>query len=127
ASKEFSVVEHFDAITQLIISWRKLELTTWPKLFEREDEKARRAALGWWFFLYESIVANPLALLQDGQNLSDHARQLVDSLTSFMVTSSVGQFKYRLGLVKAFEQHVELLANNINPKMEIVLRAIKNF
>jgi midasin len=107
ASREYSAADHYDKLTQLIISWRRLELTTWPRLFDLEDEKQKELALSWWFFLYESVVANPLELL--AADLEKHVQQLVASLISFFTGSSLGQFPLRLQLVRVFALHVSRL------------------
>jgi midasin len=107
ASREFSAAEHYDKLTQLIISWRRLELTTWPRLFDLEDEKQKELALSWWFFLYESVIANPLELL--AADLEKHVQQLIASLISFFTGSSLGQFPHRLQLIRVFALHVSKL------------------
>jgi midasin len=121
ASSEFSAAEHFDAVTQLIISWRRIELSAWPRLFDIEDEKCRAEANSWWFYVYESAIANPLQLLSEGQNLKEHVEQLLTTLVAFIETSSIAQFPHRLQLLKAFEQHAlrlsdEFLAMNLVQK-----------
>jgi midasin len=124
ASSEFSVAEHINAVTQLIISWRRLELTTWPKLFDLEDEKARLNANSWWFFLYESIIANPLELLTE--DLKNHVRQLISNLMSFMTTSSLGEFSHRLRLVRVFAEHLKRILIDY-PDVDSLYGAVRNF
>lgn len=112
ASTEYSVAEHYDTVTKLIISWRRLELTTWPRLFDIEDEKCRTEADSWWFFVYESVIENPLQLLHEGQSLKEHVEQLLSALVSFIESSSVSQFLHRLQLLRAFEQHTLRLCDD---------------
>ncbi|KAL7273036.1 AAA ATPase midasin [Rhizina undulata] len=126
ASSEYSAAEHYDALTKLIISWRRLELTTWPRLFDIEDEKCRSVANSWWFYAYENIIANPLQLLQDGQKLEDHVEQLVGTLASFISSSSVGEFSYRLQVLRVFEQHALKLAVDVLG-MDLVRKSLHNF
>ncbi|KAI5781155.1 putative midasin [Geopyxis carbonaria] len=102
ASREFSTAEHFDALTQLTIAWRRLELTTWGALFDAEDAKVRVQARGWWFFVYESAVYSPDALAAEGLPVTDHTNLLLTSLVAFLATSSVGQFPHRLALLRSF-------------------------
>lgn len=125
ASTEYSVAEHYDAVTQLIIGWRRLELTTWPRLFDIEDEKCRTEADSWWFFVYESVIENPLQLLHEGQSLKEHVEQLLSILVSFMESSSVAQFSHRLQLLRAFEQHTLRLCDDY-PGMNLMRKGLYN-
>ncbi|KAI5852686.1 P-loop containing nucleoside triphosphate hydrolase protein, partial [Morchella snyderi] len=125
ASTEFSAAEHFDAVTQLIISWRRIELSAWPRLFNIEDEKCREEANSWWFYVYESAIANPLRLLTEGQNLKEHVEQLLTTLVAFIETSSIAQFPHRLQLLKAFEQHALRLSDEF-PAMNLVEKGLHN-
>jgi len=124
ASKEFTAAEQYNTLSQLIISWRRLELTTWPQLFDLEDEKVKQNALSWWFFLYESIVANPIELLTE--DLKNHIHQLIANLINWVSMSSIGQFSHRLQLLRVFEQHIARLIIDI-PDMELVRRALQSF
>lgn len=125
ASTEYSAAEHYDAVTQLIISWRRLELTTWPRLFDIEDEKCRTEADSWWFFVYESVIENPLQLLHEGQSLKEHVEQLLSTLVSFIESSSVAQFAHRLQVLRAFEQHTLRLCDDY-PGMSLMQKGLYN-
>lgn len=125
ASTEYSAAEHYDAVTQLIIGWRRLELSTWPRLFDIEDEKCRTEASSWWFYVYESVIANPLQLLREGQNLKEHVEQLLSTLVSFIDSSSVAQFPHRLQLLQVFEQHTLQLCDDYSG-MHLVQKGIYN-
>ena len=105
-SKQYSLVEHFDSLTQLTISWRRLELQAWPSLFDTEDERCQFEADSWWFFLYESIIANPLQLIDSGEPLDAHINDLMTILHTFVQNSTVGQFKGRLRLLRVFQKHI---------------------
>jgi len=106
ASKQYSLAEHFDALTQLTISWRRLELQAWPSLFDTEDERCQFEAGSWWFFLYESVIANPSQLVESGESLDAHIGDLTTILSTFVQNSTVGQFKARLRLLRVFQEHV---------------------
>lgn len=125
ASLQYSVGEHYDALTRLIISWRRLELATWPRLFDIEDEKCKLAADSWWFFLYESVVANPIQLSREGESLGNHTYQLLSTLISFITSSSVGQFLDRLHLLMTFERNVMVISDEF-PGMRLVQIGLHN-
>jgi len=124
ASREFTAQEQYDTLTQLIIAWRRLELSTWPRLFDLEDEKTKQNAYSWWFFLYESVVANPLRML--AADLKNHIHDLVANLVNFAGTSSVGQFSHRLQLLRVFEEHVGHMGRDFE-EMKTVHRALQSF
>ncbi|RPB22298.1 midasin [Terfezia boudieri ATCC MYA-4762] len=106
ASKQYTLAEHLDALTQLTISWRRLELQAWPSLFDAEDERCQFEAGSWWFFLYESVIANPSQLVESGESLDAHIGDLTTALSTFVQNSTVGQFKARLRLLRVFQEHV---------------------
>jgi len=125
ASSQYSAAEHYHTLTQLIISWRRLELTTWPRLFNIEDEKCGIDADSWWFYVFESAIANPARLFETGGDLNDHVFQLVSILAAFITSSSIGQFPNRLRLLQTFEQHVLNLSEE-NPEMLSIWKGLKN-
>jgi len=115
ANSQYSAAEHYHTLTQLIISWRRLELTTWPRLFNIEDEKCGIDADSWWFYVFESVIPNPARLFETGGDLNDHIFQLVSILAAFITSSSIGQFPNRLRLLQTFAQPVLNLSEE-NPR-----------
>jgi midasin len=57
ASREFSLRESLDAVTALIIRWRKLELECWSTLMDRQQRTAQEQIASFWFHLYGSLIA----------------------------------------------------------------------
>lgn len=112
ASSEVSVAVHIKAITELIISWRKLELLTWSSLFDYEEKSLRKGVGKWWFHLFESIIVSAT-----DQNGNENAHETdaqkitksVGSLNLFMSKCTYAEFSSRLELIKAFSKHVELI------------------
>ncbi|KAG0341494.1 AAA ATPase midasin [Podila horticola] len=85
ASREFSIKANQDELTTLIVSWRQLELTCWPKLLETQDKNQR-----------ESVDA--LA----------HVKGLLGVLDQFLQASTVGDFMPRMDLLKSFHSHLQI-------------------
>ena len=110
ASKEYSAVNLYDRLTDLLISWRRLELSTWAQLLDMEDKKCRDDAESWWFIAYENIIAVPLTLVRSGEDVRTHTQHLFTILGDFLATTSIGQFSRRLRLVECFKRHLELFA-----------------
>jgi midasin len=106
ASKEVSATGLYDQLTNLIVSWRRLELTTWTRLYDLEVSKCIEDAKSWWFVAYENIIAVPESLVLAGQPLQLHAQELVKTLEKFFIETTIGQYAERLKLVVQFQQHV---------------------
>lgn len=106
ASSKVTLKESYEELTKLIVSWRKLELHSWKKLFENEDSTHRMRVGKWWFYLFETIVV-PIMLdeeLKDTEKMS--TTQLLGALNIFMSETTYGEYVARLELVKAFMIHV---------------------
>ncbi|KAK3082381.1 hypothetical protein LTS18_004293 [Coniosporium uncinatum] len=126
ASKEFSAATLYDEVTNLLISWRQLELTTWARLLDIETDKCIEDAKSWWFIAYENIIAAPESLLSGGQDLNLHVRELLATLESFFASTTLGQYHQRLQLLIQFKQHIELRAID-EPKFTALGTALGNF
>lgn len=110
ASKEYSAVNLYDQITNLLISWRRLELSTWAQLLDMEDKKSDDDVESWWFVAYEVIIAVPLSMINSGENIQNYSQQLFAILGEFLATTSIGQYSRRLRLIERFKTHIELLS-----------------
>ncbi|OAX84398.1 hypothetical protein ACJ72_01230 [Emergomyces africanus] len=125
ASKEFSAVKCYDGVTALLISWRRIELSTWARLLDIEDEKCREDASAWWFVAYDVIIAAPLRLVQDGQPLTGHSVELIVTLERFICSTPMGQYKSRLQLLEKFKMLLDLYALDF-PPLDQLSAAIDN-
>ncbi|KAH3671433.1 hypothetical protein WICMUC_004613 [Wickerhamomyces mucosus] len=120
ASSKVSLKSSFDEFTTLIVSWRRLELSTWKSLFDREDA-ANEASIGeWWFNLFEVIVL-PVYTGEQDYDISS----IISSLNIFISKSTYGQFLSRLRLLKAFSEYIGLI--NFNGRINNTLRNIVTY
>lgn len=103
ASSQVSLKIHMKKITDLIISWRKLELETWAGLLNAEDSKLELNIGKWWFHLLELIIIPDESELDDSKLLS-----LATALNVYFSTSPIGEFSSRLKLLRAFSKHIDL-------------------
>lgn len=126
ASKQFSAQDLYAELTSLIISWRRLELSTWARLFQEEEEKCRSQTRTWWFMAYEIVVAVPMSIIESGGDLGKHAVDLLLALESFLSTAGLGQFSTRLQILAQLKDHVSLMAHDSQP-MGLISRALNNF
>ncbi|CAO2651483.1 Nn.00g040530.m01.CDS01 [Neocucurbitaria sp. VM-36] len=125
ASKEYSTNHLYDDLTQLLINWRQLELTTWARLFELETEKAHDDAKSWFFVAYETIIAASESI-DDEKSMKLHAKDLLKSLESFFETTTLGQFAQRIKLLQQLRQHSAMRMQDV-AVFEIIHASLDNF
>ncbi|KAI1986408.1 AAA ATPase midasin [Ophidiomyces ophidiicola] len=125
ASKEYSAVDCYNELTALLISWRRLELSTWARLLDIEYEKCENDAKSWWFVAYEVIIETPLQILRDGQNLASHTTELISTLENFISLTSIGQYRFRLELVEWFVSLCQLYLVDF-PSLSQLVSALSN-
>ena len=126
ASKQYTAATNYDQLTDLLVSWRRLELSTWARLLDIEDRKCNDDAESWWFIAYEVIIAVPISMVDTGEDLQVHTEQLFSTLAAFMESTSIGQYSHRLGMIECFKSHLEILAKDV-PSISLVRNAISNF
>ncbi|KAF9871646.1 denitrification regulatory protein nirq [Colletotrichum karsti] len=115
----------YTSLTDTIISWRRLELSTWAKLFDMEAQKCSQDADSWFFIAYQVLIAVPLSLV-DKPELKDHAINLFNELETYFSTAIIGQFSARLRLLRQLQKHLELLTIDY-PSLSIISDAAQNF
>ncbi|KAB8209997.1 hypothetical protein BDV34DRAFT_209809 [Aspergillus parasiticus] len=127
ASKEYSAAGVYDEITNLIISWRRLELSTWARLLDLEKEKCVQDVSQWWFVAYEAIIGAPVQLAESGQtDLSEHTQEVIATLENFFRSTTLGQYSERLQLVKNFRSLLSLYVQDF-PCLKQLVSALDNF
>jgi len=104
ASKETTLKKHQSAITELVISWRRLELSSWRGLLRTQAVTFEDSVSEWWFRLYNAIVRGLLDVVDrsPSDGLDDYLDQLVPLLDGFLKLSPLGQFSLRLDLLRSF-------------------------
>ncbi|KAI1413627.1 midasin [Hypoxylon sp. FL1857] len=90
----------YNRLTDLLVGWRRLELSTWGKLFDMEVKKCNEDANSWWFIAYQVIIA--------------HATSLLKELES------------RLSLLKQIHRQLQFLTTDY-PSMSIIQDSLQNF
>lgn len=126
ASREYSAAAQYDELTALIISWRRLELSTWAKLLDIEKEKCDQDVSSWWFVAYEAIIAAPLQMAQSGQNLTDHTKEVIATLEKFFISATLGEYGPRMRLVENFRSLLLLYVRDF-PALGGLASALQNF
>ncbi|KAM0819051.1 putative Midasin [Seiridium cardinale] len=126
APKIYGALTPYNNLTAIIVSWRRLELSTWGKLFDMEVKKCEDDANAWWFVAYQAVIAGPMALVQSGDDLSSHVVDLLKSLEMYFSTAVVGQFVARLALMRQLLKQLDMLLLDW-PAMSAIRDAVYNF
>ncbi|RFN52179.1 hypothetical protein FIE12Z_3562 [Fusarium flagelliforme] len=126
ASKIYGVLTLHNLLTDTIIRWRRLELSTWANLFDMEQKKCQDDAYSWWFVAYQVVIAVPLSLVDVPNEMEEYAASLISSLEMYFSTAIVGQYGARLALLRQLQSHLKLLAEDY-PVLEPVLHSLCNF
>ncbi|SCU86226.1 LANO_0C07162g1_1 [Lachancea nothofagi CBS 11611] len=105
ASVTVSLQNSLRDLTDLVVSWRKLELRTWNSLFDYEDRSINKTMGKWWFHLFETIMVTVSEVETSDDNCFQANAKLLVSLNVFLSKCTYGEFSSRLALLKAFAKH----------------------
>ena len=104
ASREWSAAVQMDQLTELIVSWRKLELLSWWKLLDIEKAKQNENARAWYFIAYEAVIYNSRAIIENGGDVPAYCQELARTLEEFLKLTTLGQYSPRLKLLAALSR-----------------------
>ncbi|XP_058750373.1 midasin-like isoform X2 [Vicia villosa] len=99
---KFSFPNQLRSVYDLMSSWQKIELGSWPALLDEVTDQYENNAKKLWFPLYSLLPSTT----------SDQS--IVESLKDFIELSSIGEFRKRLQLLYAF-----LGQNHISASLKI--------
>ncbi|KJZ74088.1 hypothetical protein HIM_06537 [Hirsutella minnesotensis 3608] len=126
ASKVYAVLPLHDELTDTIVRWRRLELSTWANLFDMEEKKCRDDAYAWWFIAYQVVIAVPLSMVESRSELRKYATSLIQNLELYFSSSIIGQFRTRLALLRQLLSHLRVLALDY-ANLTVIHQAVENF
>lgn len=126
ASHIYGALSLYNRLTDTVVSWRRLELATWAKLFDMEVEKCQTDAKSWWFVAYHAVIAIPMTKVELGQDLKDYSIQLVSDLEMFFSEAVLGEFHTRLQLLRQLSKQLELLVLDYAP-LRLIHNSVLNF
>ena len=101
ASREWSVANLLEQTTALIVSWRRLELSSWSRLLDFEKQKHDAGAASWFFIAYEAVLYNSRVVVDSEGDVRAYCKELVKTLEEFFKNSTLGQFGPRLQLLRS--------------------------
>ncbi|KAJ3216616.1 hypothetical protein HDU67_009223 [Dinochytrium kinnereticum] len=125
ASREYSLSESMKRLTDVIVRWRKLELSSWQKLLDVEDFKAETGSAKLWFHMF-NVIAEWLHSYEQYDDASiDSTLKILDQ---FCLSSSVGEFRGRLAMLKSFHELIQMMLHewNASPRKEAILKLTWN-
>lgn len=126
ASHVYGAPALYSKLTETIVSWRRLELGTWAKLFDQEIAKCQSDAKSWWFVAYHAVIAIPMSKLELGHEIKDYATQLIGDLEMFFTEAVQGEFHSRLQLLRQLSKQLELLSLDYK-ELAVIHNAVLNF
>lgn len=118
ASREYTLADMFERITQTIISWRRLELSTWSSLLEVEETRIKEQAYEWWFPVYENVILAPFSDPETYDALAQ-LPHLVSPLLEFLAGTTIGQFQHRITLLRSLHTHLSLSSGDDEVKARV--------
>lgn len=130
ASHVYGSLTLYNKLTEVIVSWRRIELGTWAKLFDQEVEKCQNDAKSWWFVAYHAVIAIPMTKIELGHNLHDYTMQLITDLEMFFSEAVLGEFHTRLRLLRQLSKQLEFMMpsyNDLSPVHNAVLNFISMY
>ena len=125
ASQATTLKKHRSAITDLVILWRRLELSSWRGLLRTQAITFMEGVSEWWFRLYNAVVRGLLDIVDRSclDSLGDYLDQLVPLLDGFLKSSPLGQFSRRLDLLRSFGPFLQhLILTKSEPAGEPIRR-----
>ncbi|KAJ3574669.1 hypothetical protein NPX13_g4291 [Xylaria arbuscula] len=126
ASKTYSVLPLYTRLTDILVSWRRLELSTWNRLFDMEITKCNDDADSWWFIAYQAVIAAAMSLPQTTEDIQNHAFSLLKELETYFSSAPVGQFAGRLSLLKQLHVQLTLIVSEF-PLLAIIQNSLHAF
>ncbi|EGC33347.1 hypothetical protein DICPUDRAFT_154614 [Dictyostelium purpureum] len=108
ASKAVSIQDHLNIISSMIVRWRKLEIESWPSIFQSQEKEAEVKALKSWFILYELINDEP------EENHQENLQKNFKTLQEYLYCSNLGDFLTRIELLKAFYKQLNSTVKLMN-------------
>ncbi|CDO69902.1 hypothetical protein BN946_scf184884.g61 [Trametes cinnabarina] len=118
ANRENTLNAYQHDLASLIVSWRRLELTSWQGLLRTQAQEFAHGASEYWFRLYEATVRGVASAVQEEDRgdegaLAKYLDGLVPLLDTFMSSTPLGQYSQRLAYLRAFEVYCKYYSGTL--------------
>ncbi|XP_072854872.2 midasin isoform X1 [Pogona vitticeps] len=107
ASRAVSLRKHLDMVTQLIIQWRKLELTCWSVSLDNTMKRHAEKSMKHWLSVYQMIEKYRQEQTEKSEDVNLTA--MVNTLQAFIEGATLGEFHARLQMLLEFHCHLLLM------------------
>ncbi|KAJ9609057.1 AAA ATPase midasin [Cladophialophora chaetospira] len=125
ASREWSVTELVEQLSSLIISWRRLELSSWSRLLDEEKQRHEQDAHAWYFVAYEAVIHNSKNIDPDDCDLQAYRKTLVQTLEEFFRSTTLGQYSSRLELLDTLNKTLQSMADE-NQHVQTIAGSVRS-
>ncbi|OSD02514.1 midasin [Trametes coccinea BRFM310] len=118
ANRENTLKAYQHDLASLVVSWRRLELTSWQGLLRTQAQEFADGASEYWFRLYEATARGVVSAIQE-EELGEEAAfakyidGLVPLLDTFISSTPLGQFAQRLDYLEAFENYCKYYSGTL--------------
>ncbi|GAM17980.1 hypothetical protein SAMD00019534_011550 [Acytostelium subglobosum LB1] len=96
---------HLNQISRIITRWRKLEIESWPTVFQAQEKEFEIKTLKHWFSLYE-IVNDAPQDLADTIATDAHLAKIFTTVQEYLYTATFGDMLTRLGTLRSFDHQL---------------------
>ncbi|KAK2459691.1 hypothetical protein APHAL10511_008336 [Amanita phalloides] len=130
ANKGTSLISYQRSLTDIIVEWRRLELSCWHILLNSQAKTFASESSVWWFRLYETCINGALNACEQESNLqsgklSEFLLDLIPLLDDYITSSPLGQFHARLRILQTIERYVAKLKNTRPEYQQIGLARVQ--
>ncbi|XP_042084236.1 midasin isoform X2 [Haplochromis burtoni] len=113
ASRSVSLRKELESVTQLIIQWRKLELSCWSRSLDNAMKRHTEKSTKHWFSVYQLLERyleeqrTETCTAEGVEHLS--LSSVSSTLQAFLEGSTLGEFHTRLNMLLTFHCHLLLV------------------
>ncbi|KAL2081973.1 hypothetical protein ACEWY4_021791 [Coilia grayii] len=114
ASRSVSLKRELEAVSQLIIQWRKLELNCWSSSLDNAMKRHADKSVKHWFSIHQMLERYLLEQRMEPHTVGDAGgvelslSSVASTLQAFLEGSSLGEFHTRLAMLLNFHCHLLL-------------------
>ncbi|GAV27477.1 hypothetical protein PMKS-000945 [Pichia membranifaciens] len=112
-----SLASLYQSVSELIVSWRQLELASWKQVFVNEEMAIEKRIGKWWFHLFETII---VPAMNDEIYDEELEIKILSAINIFLSQATYGELSYRLDLLMSFAQHLEELAPRLTLRYSLL-------
>eukprot|EP01133_Synstelium_polycarpum_P016329 gene16329-19424_t len=108
AHKGITLKTHLAQVARIVTRWRKLEIESWPTVFQAQERAHETKARAAWFSMYALINDLPSqAVRDDPELLTMHIEKMYTTVQEYMYLSTFGDLQTRLGLLASFARQLD--------------------